>query len=228
MDKKRWKQTLAMVIACLLMANMGGVPHTVQAAGQVYLSGTGAVQKLEAKYDPGDGRKVQQVVGDRIVQRIKGAKTKVVYRSSNENVARITKVNRERGNWCEITCTGAGEAVITAEAKRDGKYMAASKKFTLYVSPQRAKVVSLQSKKAGQATIRSNDAAKGCDGYQIFYTHDGKNVQIQLKGRKPLSYTVKNLKSGKSIRVRIRAYKERNGRSYYGKYSAWKTLGRVM
>lgn len=117
--------------------------------------------------------------------------------------------------------------MITAQAKANSKYRAASKSFTLYVSPQRAKVVSLRSRKAGQVTIKSSDAAKGCDGYQIFYMHNGKLVKRQVKGRKPLNYTVKDLRSGKSFRVRIRTYKVRKGTAYYGKYSAWKTLDKV-
>lgn len=221
MDKKRWKQRLAVIIAGVLVANMAAAFDTVYAAAKL-------TQKLEASYDPGAGRQVQRTVGDTMIQRIKGAKTKVVYTSSDKGVAKITKVNKERGNWCEITCVGAGKTVITARAKADSKYKAASKKFTLYVSPKKAKVVSLRSTGAGQVTVRSNDAAKGCDGYQILYTHDGKLTQIRVKGRAPLCYTIKNLKSGKNIRVRICAYRERKGKSYCGKYSAWKTLGRVM
>lgn len=170
---------------------------------------------------------LRKTVGDRVKQKITGAKTKVVYTSSDKKVAKITKVNCERGNWCEITCVGAGKAVITARAKANSKYKAASKSFTLYVSPQKAKVVSLRSDRSGQVTIKSSDAAKGCDGYQIYYKHDGKLVKRQVKGRKPLNYTIKNLKSGKNIRVRIRTYRVRKGTTYYGKYSAWKTLDRV-
>lgn len=182
-------------------------------------------QNLKARYT--SKKMLRKTVGDRVKQKITGAKTKVVYTSSDKKVAKITKVNCERGNWCEITCVGAGKAVITARAKANSKYKAASKSFTLYVSPQKAKVVSLRSDRSGQVTIKSSDAAKGCDGYQIYYKHDGKLVKRQVKGRKPLNYTIKNLKSGKNIRVRIRTYRVRKGTTYYGKYSAWKTLDRV-
>ncbi len=184
-----------------------------------------ATQNLKARYT--SKKMLRKTVGDRVKQKITGAKTKVVYTSSDKKVAKITKVNCERGNWCEITCVGAGKAVITARAKANSKYKAASKSFTLYVSPQKAKVVSLRSDRSGQVTIKSSDAAKGCDGYQIYYKHDGKLVKRQVKGRKPLNYTIKNLKSGKNIRVRIRTYRVRKGTTYYGKYSAWKTLDRV-
>ena len=93
--------------------------------------------------------------------------------------------------------------------------------------PKTASVKSLKSNKKGQVTIKGSNGAKDNDGYQFQYKHNGKTRKVRVKGRKSVTKTIKKLKSGKSFKVRMRAYKKVGGVTYYGKYGKWKTLKKV-
>lgn len=76
-------------------------------------------------------------------------------------------------------------------------------------------------------TVKGRNKAKNNDGYQIQYKHNGKTRKVLVKGKKSVTKTFKNLRSGKTFKVRMRAYKKVDGRTYYGKYGKWKTLKKV-
>lgn len=67
---------------------------------------------------------------------------------------------------------------------------------------------------------------KGVSGYQISYTDKTKFKKAKSKNvsRKKTSVVIKKLKSKKTYRFRIRAYKKSNGKKVYGKYSAVKKI----
>ena len=164
---------------------------------------------------------IKKQVGTQLKQKVTGAKTKVTFSSSNPKVVKVGK------NSGVITCTGVGKAVITSKAAGSSRYKAASGKITIYVIPKTVKVKSLKSRKKGQVEVISNAAAKGNDGYQFQYKHNGKTKNIKVISRKAAIKIFKKLKSGKKFEVRIRAYKRVGKKAYYGKYSKWKVLKKV-
>lgn len=179
------------------------------------------VQHLKNKY-ASTGKAYKIKVGSKITQKVYGAKTKVTYSSSNTKIARVGKTSGV------ITAVDVGKVVIASKAEASSKYKSAIKKFTLYVIPKTVGIKSLKSKKKGQVTIKSNTSGKGNTGYQIQYkVGKGRIKNAKKKSSKSLLYTVKNLKSKKKFRTRIRAYKIVDGRIYYGKYGRWKTLKRI-
>lgn len=164
---------------------------------------------------------IKKQVGAQLKQKVTGAKTKVTFSSSNPKVVKVGK------NSGVITCTGVGKAVITSKAAGSSRYKAASGKITIYVIPKTVKVKSLKSRKKGQVEVISNAAAKGNDGYQFQYKHNGKTKNIKVISRKAAIKTFKKLKSGKKFEVRIRAYRRVGKKAYCGKYSKWKVLKKV-
>jgi hypothetical protein len=179
-----------------------------------------ASQKLKSKYDS-KKKRLQVIAGSKLTQVITGAKTNVTFSSSNSKIAKVGKTTGV------IRFVGAGKVVITAKAAETSKYKAASKKTTFYVIPRTASVKSLKSSKKGRVTIKGSNGAKDNTGYQIQYKHNGKTRKVSVKGKKSVTKTFKSLRSGKTFKVRMRAYKKVNGVTYYGKYGKWKTLKRV-
>lgn len=165
-------------------------------------------------------------VGAKLVQAVSGAQTDVTFKSSNTKTATVNKTTGE------ITCKGVGTAVITSTAASSREYKGASARFTLNVIPETVGVKSVKSAKKGEVTVQSNGIAKDyCSGYTIQY-RQGKNgkittIQAANKNKKALNTVIPKLKSGKMCQVRIRAYKKVSGKTYTGKYSAWKTVKKV-
>ena len=159
--------------------------------------------------------------GSRLTQVITGAETNVTFGSSNTKIAKVGKTTGV------IRFVGVGKVVITAKAAESKEYRAASKKTTFYVIPKTAKVRALRSNKKGQVTVKGRNGAKDNDGYQIQYKQNGKTRKVIVKGKRSVTKTFKNLRSGKTFKVRMRAYKKVGNVTYYGKYGKWKTLKRV-
>ncbi len=179
-----------------------------------------ASQVLKSRYDS-KGKRLKTTAGSRLTQVITGAKTNITFKSSNTKIA---KVGRTTG---VIRFVGVGKVVITAKAAESKEYRAASKKTTFYVIPKTAKVRALRSNKKGQVTVKGRNGAKDNDGYQIQYKQNGKTRKVIVKGKRSVTKTFKNLRSGKTFKVRMRAYKKVGNVTYYGKYGKWKTLKRV-
>ena len=161
-----------------------------------------------------------QKMGSRLVVKVTGNKTKVTFTSSNPKIVKVGKTN---GN---IVCAGVGKAVITIKAEETSQYQAAIKKVTLSVIPKTAGIQSVKSPKKGKVIIKSNNVAKGNDGYQFQYKYEGKTKKADVKSKKTAVLKLK-LKSGKNFKVRVRAYKKVAGKVYYGKFGKWKTLKKV-
>lgn len=72
------------------------------------------------------------------------------------------------------------------------------------------------------------DKKSGANGYQIYYSRNKnfKNLSAKkiVKGGKTTSYVGKNFTKGRKYYVKVRAYKNVNGRKIYGKWSNVKTV----
>ncbi len=179
-----------------------------------------ASQVLKSRYDS-KGKRLKVKAGSRLTQVITGAETNITFGSSNTKIAKVGKTTGV------IRFVGVGKVVITAKAAESKEYRAASKKTTFYVIPKTAKVRALRSNKKGQVTVKGRNGAKDNDGYQIQYKQNGKTRKVIVKGKRSVTKTFKNLRSGKTFKVRMRAYKKVGNVTYYGKYGKWKTLKRV-
>lgn len=78
-------------------------------------------------------------------------------------------------------------------------------------------------------TIKTSwDKKSGANGYQIYYSRNKnfKNLSAKkiVKGGKTTSYVGKNFTKGRKYYVKVRAYKNVNGRKIYGKWSNVKTV----
>ena len=78
-------------------------------------------------------------------------------------------------------------------------------------------------------TIKASwDKKSGANGYQIYYSRNKNFKKVSakkiVKGGKKTSYVGKNFTKGKKYYVKVRAYKNVNGRKVYGKWSNVKTV----
>ncbi len=87
-------------------------------------------------------------------------------------------------------------------------------------TPAKASVKSVKAAKKS-ITVKVNKTA-GATGYQVSYTVKGGKAATATTTS--TSKTIKGLKSGKKYTVKVRAYKKVNGKTYYGAYSAAKTV----
>ena len=101
--------------------------------------------------------------------------------------------------------------------------------FTLSApkKPAKAKLNKLTASKGGKIKATWSKA-KGASGYQIAYSKSKsfkKTIATKtVSGSKKTSYTGKNFTKGKKYYVRVRAYKNYNGKKVYGSWSNVKSV----
>ncbi len=168
-------------------------------------------------------------VGDKKAQTIKITKAqgKITY-SIDKKGKKVIKVTANKTNTSlkvtPKTKKAAGVATITVKAAGNSTYKPATKKITVTVMPKqkptaKVKSVKVVSKKAKTAKVTwkaiKND--KKVNGYQIQYATSKKGLSkgklITVTGAKKATYTIKKLKKGKKIFVRVRAVNTKNGAS---------------
>lgn len=168
-------------------------------------------------------------VGDKKAQTIKVTKAqgKITY-TIDKKGKKVIKVTANKANTSlkvtPKTKKAAGVATITIKAAGNSAYNAATKKITVTVMPKqkptaKVKSVKVVSKKAKTAKVTwkaiKND--KKVNGYQIQYATSKKGLSkgklITVQGAKKATYTIKKLKKGKKIFVRVRAVNTKNGAS---------------
>lgn len=172
------------------------------------------VQDITTKY----GNTLKRQLGLSMTQTVKGAKTDVTFTSSNPKVATIDKNGK-------ITCKAVGTTVITTTAIESDEYQAVTKTLTLTVMPKKVGVKSLKSTKKRQVVVKSATTTAGNNGYQIQYVNNGVTKRVGVTtSKKSVTRTLKNLTSGKNVKVRIRAYKKVDGKTIFGPYCNWKTV----
>ena len=104
------------------------------------------------------------------------------------------------------------------------------KNYTLYAKWEKIKVnktelTSAKNNKSKQIALKYKKVS-GAKGYEISYSTDKKfKKSVTKKTTSKTSYTIKNLKKGKTYYVRVRAYKKDSaGKKVYSKYSNVKKL----
>ena len=87
---------------------------------------------------------------------------------------------------------------------------------------------SVSSARKKHAIKASWDKKSGANGYQIYYSRNKNFKKLSakkiVKGGKKTSYVGKNFTKGRKYYVKVRAYKNVNGRKVYGKWSNVKTV----
>ena len=133
-----------------------------------------------------------------------------VISSSNYSVAYTNNKNVGKAT-VKITFKGNYNGVI-------------SKTFTII--PKSAKITSTKAKSKG-FTIKWNKITSQAEGYQIQYATNGSfksEKSINVNNSKSTSKTVKKLKGKKKYFIRIRTYKNVNGKKYYSPWSKTKAI----
>lgn len=121
---------------------------------------------------------------------------------------------------------GCGKVTVTVKAAATANYKAANKKLTITVTPKKAVIKSVKSKKAGQLTISWKKDSKA-SGYTIMYSTSKsfkKAKTVNVKSNKTVSKTITKLSKGKTYYVKVCAYKTANGKKISGSYSAVKKI----
>lgn len=92
------------------------------------------------------------------------------------------------------------------------------------VKTPKGKISKLKNKKSKKLTITIAKVS-GAKGYEILYAEKSTFKNAKKKTGTTLSYTISNLKKGKTYYVKVRAYKkDSTGEKIYGKYSAVKKI----
>ena len=149
------------------------------------------------------------------------SKGKLTYTSSNK---KVIKIDKSKGKVVAI-----GEATITVKAAATKNYKATSKKLKVTVTPKKATLSTVSSKKAGQLSIKWKKDSKA-SGYMIQYSTSKKFTKKTtktktIKSNKTTSYTIKKLPKGKTYYVKVCAYKKvTSKKNICGAYSAVKKV----
>ena len=92
-------------------------------------------------------------------------------------------------------------------------------------SPAKAEIKKLSPNKKRKISIKWKKVSS-CSGYQIQYCQNSKFKKTKSAdvSKKKTDYTITGLKTGKTYFVRVRAYKVIDGKTYYGEWSASKSV----
>lgn len=142
------------------------------------------------------------------------------YKSSNPKTAVVSSSGT-------VKIKGPGKAIITAAAAPDGTYRSAAAKAEIVVKPRKARLISVKSDRSGAVRLKWKRQS-GVSGYQAIVSAKRsfkKSVRRAFvrtadTGRK----TFKNLPSGKTYYVKVRAYKKCGSKKLYGAYSKAKKI----
>lgn len=134
----------------------------------------------------------------------------------------------------KVTAIGAGRTIVTAYTESgivaNCIVTVAEKKKTDDTTGEldktvlpNAKIKTVKNKKGKKIALKLSGAVN-CDGYKIQY-----GLKKNFKGAKTISskkdtVTIKKLKLKKNYYIRVRVYKEISGKTYYGKWSARKSV----
>ena len=163
--------------------------------------------------------KLTFTVGDEAkTLKVTKAKGKITYKTSNSKVAKVSAKGK-------VTPKGAGKATITVKAAGNGTYKEKTVKVAVVVKPKKPGEVKAVSVRAGKQKGTAKVTWKkgtSASGYQIQYSYN-KNMKtytiVEVSKGSTAAKTLKNLASGKTVYVRVRAYKTQNKVINYGKWS---------
>ena len=116
--------------------------------------------------------------------------------------------------------------IATATIKFKGEYEG-TKKLTFTIKPKGTSLKKLSAgKKKFKATWKKQKTQTS--GYQIQYSTNKNfksgNKKVKITKNKTTSSTIKSLKAKKKYYVRIRTYKNVNGKTYYSSWSSSKSI----
>lgn len=158
--------------------------------------------------------------------RVKLGKSKLVYTGSLLSPG--TLVYNKAGEWlqegsCYIgyrqNCTNIGRGTVKIVGV--GNYTGI-KYLYLDIVPAKGKVKSVKQAGRKKATVKVAKPAGGASSQLSYRTKLGKWKTVNL-GKKTKK-TVKGLKKGKKLQVKVRSYKKVGGKTYYGSWSKTKLL----
>jgi spore coat protein CotH len=144
---------------------------------------------------------------------------KLTYRSSDTKVVTVSS----KGT---IGVRGVGIATITITAGQTDKYAMATKTVKITIKPRQQKLLSLTSTSKGKMTVK-HSADYTTTGFDIVYAtksnfSNAKHVIVNSKTN--MVKNINGLKSGKRYYVKVRAFKNTNGNTFYGNYSEKKSV----
>ena len=137
--------------------------------------------------------------------KVTGADGTVTYKTSSSKIAKVDKNGK-------VSIKNTGRAVITASVAESKNYKAGKVEIVIEVSPKKAAIKTLASKKSKQLTVTWKKDKKAT-GYEISYSTSKKfkksqTKKVLVKKNKTTKTTIKKLKKGKTYYVKVRAYKE--------------------
>lgn len=173
------------------------------------------VKKAKQKLTVGSASFVKAMGNKGFSLKVKNSGTgKLSYKSSDKKVVIVDKNGK-------VTIKGVGSAKITVTASGNANYTEAVKNITIKITPKTVAIIALNSKKAKTLDITWKKDTT-VTGYQIYLAYDKKftkNVmKLNVKSYKTVAKTVKSLKSGKTVFVKVRAYKTVNNKKVYGDF----------
>lgn len=151
------------------------------------------------------------------VEPVNATNNKVEYKSSNPEVATVTKAG-------VVSAKKPGKATITVKAK-DGT----GKKATCVITvkaPEKTKITSIESNAKKQVTLTWEEV-EGADGYVIYMSTGKKGkykVVATINNGKTTMYTVKKLKSKKKAYFKVVPFVKARKNKVYGKDSPVKNI----
>jgi endoglucanase len=133
-----------------------------------------------------------------------------------ESSALLKSSTNKKSGWKTSDLSSAGKWVLGRYQKQSG--ISSSK-------PAQVKSVSLKNQKNRKIKV-SYKKVSGVTGYEIQYSTSKKFAAKSTKNVKTqkTSYTLKNLKKGKTYYVRVRAYKTKSGTTVKGSFSSKKNI----
>ena len=146
--------------------------------------------------------------------------TSRTYKSSNTKIATVSSAGK-------VTIKGIGTAKITITAAEDATYRKASKTVEIKAVPKTAAVSkSTPGKRKLTVKMGTKVASTGGSAYQIAYKQKGTS-KWKYTTTTAQSKAIKKLKKGKKYYVKVRAYKEVSGTTYYGAWSETKLSKKI-
>lgn len=145
---------------------------------------------------------------------------KITYQISDNKIINISSDGK-------LKIKGYGKVVVTIIASETNEYKLATKKITILIKPQKAKLSKVKSPKKETMKI-SWKKDRLVTGYQVQFSTNkkfkkGLRQRYFNKNQKSITVPLKK-KSGKKYYVRIRSYKRMSGVDYYSKWSKVKKV----
>lgn len=137
------------------------------------------------------------------------------------NDTRIATVD----NTGKVTGVSEGKVIIIAKYNDENEMYQINVKPKSNLNYKIGKVTGVKNKTQSTKTITLKwNKSTNASGYEVYKYDTKKKKDVKLGTTKNTTYKVTGLKAGTKYKFKVRAYKNINGKKYYGKYSSVKTL----